>query len=95
MKKKSRLPRSSSTQTTLSVSEQKLGHRGRPRKTVPGTTDGFYRDDAPNDKTPNFNVTAADETQKRPDSKSKSSGECLSSSPTVQKNVLFLHYWLE
>lgn len=85
MKKKSRLPRSSRTRTTVSVSEEKRppGNRGRPRKTGPVTADSFYHDNTSEDKTANFNMTAADDTQKHPDSKSKSSGECLSTSPNV------------
>ncbi|GLD72361.1 zinc finger protein 276-like protein [Lates japonicus] len=85
MKKKSRHPRSSETsqqssrtQVTVSISEEKRtpGNRGRPRKTVPITTDSFYHDDAATDKTANldFSVTAADDTAKHPESKSKSSG---------------------
>ncbi|XP_022624279.1 zinc finger protein 276 [Seriola dumerili] len=84
MKKKSRRPRScetsrqtSRTQMTASVSEEKRtsGNRGRPRKTVPVTTDNFYHGTAATDKTVNldFSVRAADATQKHPESKSRSS----------------------
>lgn len=75
MKKKTRLPRSSKTRTT-SVSEDKRprGARGRPRKTASVTADSFYDDDNKKDKTAHFSVTAAEDTQKLPDSKSKSSG---------------------
>ncbi|XP_023253186.1 zinc finger protein 276 isoform X1 [Seriola lalandi dorsalis] len=84
MKKKSKRPRScetsrqTSTQMTASVSEEKRtsGNRGRPRKTVPVTTDNFYHGNAATDKTVNldFSVRAADATQKHPESKSRSSG---------------------
>ncbi|XP_018559182.1 zinc finger protein 276 [Lates calcarifer] len=85
MKKKSRHPRSSETsqqssrtQMTVSVSEEKRtpGNRGRPRKTVPVTTNSFYHKDTATDKTTNldFSVTAADDTVKHPESKSKPSG---------------------
>ncbi len=94
MKKRSRRPRSSETsrqtsrtQTTVSVSEEKRppGNRGRPRKTVPVTTDSFYHDSTAKDKTANldFSVTAADDTQKHPESKSRSSGGWLSTSHNV------------
>ncbi|XP_042352746.1 zinc finger protein 276 isoform X2 [Plectropomus leopardus] len=83
MKKKSRRPKSSETsrqtsrtQTTVSISAEKKppGNRGRPRKTAPVTSDNFYHD--ANDKTANSDcrVTAADDTQKHPESKSRSSG---------------------
>lgn len=79
MKKKSRRPRPSKTQTTVSVIEEKRppGSRGRPRKTVPVTTNSFHYNAAEH-KTANFDfsVTAADNTQKHPESKTKSSGEC-------------------
>ncbi|XP_059191152.1 zinc finger protein 276 [Centropristis striata] len=85
MKKKSRRPKSSETSrqtsktnTTVSVSEEKRppGNRGRPRKTVPVTTDTFYQDNAAKDKTANLDcsVTAAEDTQKHPESQSRSSG---------------------
>ncbi|XP_029289896.1 zinc finger protein 276 isoform X2 [Cottoperca gobio] len=83
MKKKSRRPRSSETSrqtsgTTVSVIEEKRppGNRGRPRKTVPVTTDRFYNDDTAKDKTANLDcsVTAADNTQKHTESKTRSSG---------------------
>lgn len=91
MKKKSRRPRSSEasrrtgrTQTAVSVSEEKRppGNRGRPRKTVPVTAGGLYHDDAAKDETAHldFSVTAADDTQRHPESKSRSSGEGLSGS---------------
>lgn len=64
---------------TVSVSEEKRtpGNRGRPRKTVPVTTNSFYHKDTATDKTTNldFSVTAADDTVKHPESKSKPSGE--------------------
>lgn len=88
MKKKSRRPRSfetsqrqsSRTQTTGSVSEEKSPPERRPRKTVPVTTDTFYQNTTAKDKTADLDcsVTAADDTQKHPESKSRSSGECLS-----------------
>nr|XP_046249123.1 zinc finger protein 276 isoform X2 [Scatophagus argus] len=76
MKKKSRCPRSSRTQTTVSISEDKRppGNRGRPRKTVPLTTDSFYHENTAKDKTATFSVPAAGNTQKHPESKPKSSG---------------------
>ncbi|XP_035521020.1 zinc finger protein 276 isoform X2 [Morone saxatilis] len=78
MKKKSRRPRSSRTQATVSVSEEKRppGNRGRPRKTVHVTADSFYHDSTANNKTANldFSVTAADNTQIHTETKSKSSG---------------------
>lgn len=85
MKKKSRRPRSSETsrqtgrtQTTASVSEEKRppGNRGRPRKTVPVTTDSFYHDNTAKDEAANLDcsVTAAEDTQKHPENKSRSSG---------------------
>ncbi|XP_076589825.1 zinc finger protein 276 isoform X2 [Chaetodon auriga] len=78
MKKKSRRPRSSRTQTTVSGSEEKRppGNRGRPRKPVPATTDGFHHDNPSKDEAAklDLSVTAADNTQKHPESKSKSSG---------------------
>lgn len=94
MKKKSRRSRSSETlqqtsgkQMTVSVNEEKRtsGNRGRPRKIVPVTTDNFYDDNTATDKTADldFNVTAADDTGKHPESKSKSSGEWLSTNPNV------------
>lgn len=82
MKKKSRRPRSSRTHTTVSINEEKKqpGNRGRPRKTVPETTDSFYHDNTAKDKkaTLDFSVMAADNTQKHSESKSNSSGECHS-----------------
>ncbi|XP_030280582.1 zinc finger protein 276 isoform X1 [Sparus aurata] len=81
MKKKSRRPRPSKTQTTVSVIEEKRppGSRGRPRKTVPVTTNSFHYNAAEH-KTANFDfsVTAADNTQKHPESKTKSSAGRLS-----------------
>ncbi|XP_069019000.1 zinc finger protein 276 isoform X1 [Embiotoca jacksoni] len=87
MKKKSRRPRSSeaSRQTSgttaaaaANVVEEKRppGNRGRPRKTAPVTADSFYRDDVATDQTANSDcgVTPADDAQKRPESKSRSSG---------------------
>ncbi|XP_070687088.1 zinc finger protein 276 isoform X2 [Pempheris klunzingeri] len=84
MKKKGRRPRSSETprQTsriqTVSISEVKRPsvNRGRPRKTVPVTADGFYHDNTAKDKAANLDlsVTTADNRQKHPESKSKSSG---------------------
>ncbi|XP_044047749.1 zinc finger protein 276 isoform X2 [Siniperca chuatsi] len=85
MKKKSRRPKSSETsrqtsrtQTKVNVSEEKRppGNRGRPRKTVPVTTDSSYHDNTAKDKTVNldFSVTAADDTQKHLECKSRSSG---------------------
>ncbi|KAM8750467.1 zinc finger protein 276 isoform 2-T2 [Acanthopagrus schlegelii] len=77
MKKKSRRPRPSKTQTAVSVLEETRlpGNRGRPRKTVPVTTNSFH-DNAAEHKTANFDfsVTAVDNTQKHPESKTKSSG---------------------
>lgn len=82
MKKKSRRPSSTRTQTSGSVSEEKRppGNRGRPRKTVPVTTDRFCRENTSKDKTANldFSVTAAEHIQKHPESKSKSSAGRLS-----------------
>ncbi|XP_033491385.2 zinc finger protein 276 isoform X1 [Epinephelus lanceolatus] len=89
MKKKSRRPRSSETsqqtsrtQTTVSVGTEKRppGNRGRPRKTVPVTTDSFYHDNTAKDKTANIDcrVAASDDTQKYPQSKSRSSAGRLS-----------------
>ncbi|XP_019113765.2 zinc finger protein 276 isoform X1 [Larimichthys crocea] len=83
MKKKSRRgPRSNRTAKTASISEAKRppGNRGRPRKTVPVTTDGFYHDNAAKDETADvdFSVTAAEDVQKHPESKSKSSAGRLS-----------------
>lgn len=91
MKKKSRRPRSSETsrqtsrtQTTVGVGTEKRppGNRGRPRKTVPVTTDSFYHDNTAKDKTANVDcrVAASDDTQKYPQSKSRSSGACLRTS---------------
>ncbi|XP_075931824.1 zinc finger protein 276 isoform X1 [Anarhichas minor] len=87
MKKKSRRPKSSETsrqssRTTGSVSEEEKrppGNRGRPRKTVPATSDSFYHDDAAaEDKTAVCSVTAADDSQKHPESKSRASAGRLS-----------------
>nr|XP_020498177.1 zinc finger protein 276 [Labrus bergylta]XP_020498185.1 zinc finger protein 276 [Labrus bergylta]XP_029134777.1 zinc finger protein 276 [Labrus bergylta] len=84
MKKKSRRPKSetsgqtSTTKTTVSVSGEKrqTGNRGRLRKTVPVTTDGFYHENTAKDKTADsdFSVTAADDTQTHPGSMSRPSG---------------------
>ncbi|XP_041795314.1 zinc finger protein 276 isoform X2 [Chelmon rostratus] len=78
MKKKSRRPRSSRTQTTVSGSEEKRppGNRGRPRKTVPATTDSFHHDNTAKDEAGklDLSVTSAENPQKHPESKSKSSG---------------------
>ncbi|XP_023126288.2 zinc finger protein 276 isoform X2 [Amphiprion ocellaris] len=85
MKKKSRRPRSAEalcqtggTQTTADVGGEKRpsGNRGRPRKTVAVTTDGFYGDAAANDKTANsdFSRTTADDAQKHPENKSRTAG---------------------
>lgn len=85
MKKKGRCPRSSEpaqqtsrTQTPVSGSEAMgpPGSSGRPRKTVPVPTDGFYHDNTAKDK--NANVDRADDTQKHPESKSRSSAGRLS-----------------
>ncbi|XP_034734557.1 zinc finger protein 276 [Etheostoma cragini] len=87
MKKKSRRPRAletsgqgSRTQTPGSVSEEKSPPGRRPRKTVPGTTDAFYHKTTAKDKTADFDcsVTAAGDTQKPPESKSRSSAGRLS-----------------
>ncbi|KAM9352176.1 zinc finger protein 276 [Symphorus nematophorus] len=83
MKKKSRRPRSSRTQTRASVSEEKRppGNRRRPRKTVPVTTDSFYHENAAKDETANLDfrvMAAADDMQKHPENKSKSSARRLS-----------------
>lgn len=65
----------------MSVTEEKRtpGNRGRSRKTVPVTTDEFYHGKAAvaTDNTANldFSVTAADDAQKHPESKSRPSGE--------------------
>lgn len=90
MKKKTRLPRSSKTRTA-SVSEDKRppGNRGRPRKTGSTTTDSFYHDDNQKDETAHFSVMPAEDTQKQPDSKSKSSGECFKTSPHVFFHLRF------
>ncbi|XP_008291793.1 zinc finger protein 276 isoform X2 [Stegastes partitus] len=81
MKKKSRRPRSSEAsrqggRTMADGSEEKRpsGNRGRPRKTV--AADGFYGDAAATDKTANsdFSRTTADDTQKHPENKSRTSG---------------------
>ncbi|XP_034541106.1 zinc finger protein 276 [Notolabrus celidotus] len=81
MKKKSRRPRTSETAaqtsrtaaTAAGFSEEKrpAGNRGRPRKTVPATTESFYE---AKDEPANFSVTAADDTQKHPESKSRPTG---------------------
>ncbi|XP_054476176.1 zinc finger protein 276 isoform X2 [Anoplopoma fimbria] len=88
MKKRSRRPRSSEasrltsrTQTVGSSSEEKRppGNRGRPRKTVPATTDSFNHEDAAEDKTADCSGKATDDTQQQqqqqqPESKSRASG---------------------
>ena len=88
MKKKSRRPRTMDTsqqagtvQPTEDTSEEKRlsGNRGRTRKTVPATTDSFCHDNAGTDQAVNSDLSAmvADDTQKPPQCKSRSSGECL------------------
>ncbi|XP_051807552.1 zinc finger protein 276 isoform X1 [Acanthochromis polyacanthus] len=85
MKKKSRRLRSveascqtGGTQTTADIGEEKRpsGNRGRPRKTVAVTTDGFYGDATATDKTENsdFSSTTTDDAQKHPENKSRTSG---------------------
>lgn len=66
------------------------GNSGRPRKTVPVPTDSFYHENTTKDKNANsdHSVTTADDTQKHPESKSRSSGECLSTSPNALSLVL-------
>lgn len=63
---------------TVDVTEEKRspGNRGRPRKTAPVTADSFYLDNAATEKTvhADFNVTTAEDAQKRPENKSRSSG---------------------
>ncbi|XP_063333725.1 zinc finger protein 276 [Pelmatolapia mariae] len=85
MKKKSRHTRSSETPLKLSrtpmpvdvTSEKRSpGNRGRPRKTAAVTTDSFYLNDSATEKTTDvdFNVTTAENAQKHPETKSRSSG---------------------
>lgn len=52
------------------------GNRGRPRKTAAVTTDSFYLNDCATEKTTDadFNVTTVEDTQKHPETKSRSSG---------------------
>ncbi|XP_063761064.1 zinc finger protein 276 isoform X2 [Eleginops maclovinus] len=83
MKKKSRRPRpsqtsqqSSGTQTSVTEDKKPPGNRGRPKKTVPVTTDNLYHGDAAKDSTANLDgsVKAADDTQKPPEGKTRASG---------------------
>ncbi|XP_047452678.1 zinc finger protein 276 isoform X2 [Mugil cephalus] len=71
MKKRGRRTRSSeaSRKSSEGVGEEKRtpGNRGRPRKTAAVTADGFYHDN-------DLGLTTADDTQKHPESKSRSSG---------------------
>ncbi|XP_068169255.1 zinc finger protein 276 [Antennarius striatus] len=67
MKKRSRLPRSSST--TVGVGDKRPpGNRGRPRKTLPVTSDRFCLKTA-KAKTSSFCVAAVDQSEKHPESK--------------------------
>lgn len=72
---------------TVGVTEEKRtpANRGRPRKTVPVTTADFYHGEAPPDKTVDldFSVTAADDAQKHPESKARSSGEVSVLTPSM------------
>ncbi|XP_068458984.1 zinc finger protein 276 isoform X2 [Clinocottus analis] len=79
MKKKSRRPRAPEAsrptgRTGVRGGKRPPGTRGRPRKAAPATTDSFYPDAAAEDKTADCNVTAADNAQKPPESKSRASG---------------------
>ncbi|XP_041651373.1 zinc finger protein 276 [Cheilinus undulatus] len=84
MKKKSRRPRpetsgqTSRTQTTMSTGEDKrqTGNSRRPRRTVPASTESFCHENIAKDRDADadFSVTAADDTQRHPETKSRPSG---------------------
>ncbi|KAK5922998.1 hypothetical protein CgunFtcFv8_000007 [Champsocephalus gunnari] len=77
--KKSRRPRpsqSSGTQTSVTEEKKPSGNRGRPKKTVPVTTDNLYHDDAEKDNMADLDcsVNAAVDTQKPPEGKTRAAG---------------------
>ena len=78
MKKSRRPSQSSGTQTSVTEEKKPSGNRGRPKKTVPVTTDNLYHDDAAKDNMADLDcsVNAAVDTQKPPEGKTRAAGQC-------------------